>query len=80
MNEKIKKLEEQNIKDELKIEELQEKIKNRNKQIEEIRKNERISSLNIIEGQGIDVDKLLKAIKSGNRQYVQELMNKQKGE
>lgn len=80
MNEKIKKLEEQNIKDELKIEELQEKIKVRNKQIEEIRTNERIGALNSIEVKGIDVDKLLKAISSGNQQYVQQLMNAQKGE
>lgn len=80
MNEKIKKLEEQNMKDEIKIEELQEKIRNRNKQIEEIRTSERIGALNIIETQGIDVDKLLKAIKNGNHQYIQDLINKQKGE
>ena len=80
MNDKIKKLEEQNMTHEIKIEELQEKIKVRNKQIEEIRINERIGALNIIETQGIDIDKLLKAIKSGNKQYVQDLMNKQKGE
>lgn len=80
MNEKIKKLEEQNTKDELKILDLQEKIKDRTKQIEEIRINQRIGALNTIETKGIDVDKLLKAISNGNHQYVQQLMNEKKGE